>query len=283
MKLPFDNLMSFHSVVTHGSFSNGARKLGKSQSTVSGAVKSLENELGYELIDRSESGIKLTSRGKKVYQLATPIVSRYIELKYIAESLGKTERGKLRVGIDPLVFNHDVKRVLFDFSEKFPETELTILTKPSHILGQYLHHHKIDIAIGNPYHKTDFGFNVDELFLVNCHWVAHKDLLRTPLSIRTRVLLLDGCEDTVDLSNIAQHNVWILDDSRTVLDMCIAQKGIAFLPQHLLDQPTSTDVLSPIVGETFLFGKQIYASLMWPQHADFSQQHQWIHDKLRKR
>jgi len=64
MKLPFDNLITFHAVITHGSFSSGARKLGKSQSTVSGAVKSLEEELGYLLIDsqcfvhrRGEQGI----------------------------------------------------------------------------------------------------------------------------------------------------------------------------------------------------------------------------------
>lgn len=283
MKLQFDNLLSFHSVVTHGSFSSGARKLGKSQSTVSGAVKSLENELGYELIDRSESGITLTSRGKKIYQLTIPIVSRYAELKYIAESLSQKERSKLRVGIDPLVFNQQVKQALFDFSERFPETELTILTKPSHILGQYLHHHKVDIAIGNPYHKTDYEFNVDELFLVNCHWVAHQDMHQSPLPSDTRILLLDGCGEIVDLSSIAQHNIWVLDDSRTILDLCIAQKGIAFLPQHLLDNQATSNKLAPILGETFLFGKQIYASLMWPQHADFSHQHQWIHDRLRKK
>lgn len=283
MKLGFDNLVSFHSVVSHKSFSIGARKIGKSQSTVSGAIKNLEGELGYQLIDRSERGIKLTPKGKKIFQLATPIIAKYIELKVIAESLSVKDQTNLRLGIDPLVLNSAVKEVLFDFSEYFHDVDLTILTKPSHILGQYLHNKKIDFAIGNPYHKTDFGFNIDELFVVNCVWVAHKELSKSPLSKRTRILLLDGCEDMIDLSNIADHNVWCLDDSSTILDMCLAKKGIAFLPSHLFDTHKDRDNLVSINGEMFLFGKQIYASLMWPEHTEFSVQHQWIHDRLRKR
>lgn len=283
MKLPFDNLLSFHSVVTNGSFSKAARKLAKSQSTISGAVKNLENELGYDLLERKSNSIELTSRGKKIFQLATPIVSKYMELINVAEALSFKDESKLRIGIDPLVFDHNVKHTLMEFSEIYPDTELTVVTKPSYILGQYINNHQIDIAIGNPYHKTEFDFNVDELFLVNCHWIAHKDFSETDSYISARLLLIDGSEDIIDISSIARHNIWVLDDTSTILELCLAKKGIAFLPQHLVENHIKRDSIMMINDQTLLFGRQIYASLIWSQHGDYSIHHQWLHDRLRKK
>ncbi|MCW8344521.1 LysR family transcriptional regulator [Vibrio sp. ZSDZ65] len=282
MKLPFDNLISFHAVVSFGSFSNGARKLGKSQSTVSGAIKNLENELDYALIDRSKSTLTLTDKGKKIYHLSAPIISKYFELLQIAESLHNSDTKKINIGIDPLIFNEEVKQVLIEFSETFPDTELTVFTKPSHILGQYVNCHKVDIAIGNPYHKTELSFNIDELFMVNCSWVIHKDVSTDYDLSSMRLLLIDGSESFVDFSSIAKHNIWILDDTSTILDLCLAKKGIAFLPHHLIDNHSRRFELMTFSDEMNLFGKQIYASLFWPTHSDFTRQHQWIHNKLRK-
>lgn len=281
MKLPFDNLLSFHAVVSFGSFSNGARKLGKSQSTISGAIKNLENELDYSLIDRSKKSLTLTDKGKKIYQLSAPIISKYYELIQVAESLHDSDTKKIRIGIDPLIFNDDVKQVLIEFSEIFPDTELTVFTKPSQILGQYIHNHKVDIAIGNPYHKTELSFNIDELFKVNCSWVIHKDVSTDSNLASMRLLLIDGCESFVDISSIAKHNTWILDDTSTILDLCLAKKGIAFLPHHLIKSHNRRADLITFSDEINLFGKQLYASMFWPLHTDFTRQHQWIHNKLR--
>lgn len=283
MKLTFDNLIAFHTVASEGSFSACGRKLGKSQSTVSGAVKNLEQELGYLLLDRSGNRIKLTAKGKKIYSLATPILSKYQELSILAKNLASSDVAKIKVGIDSIVFNSKVKSVLIEFSEEFPEVEINVLTKPSHILGDYINRQIIDIAIGNPYHKTTYHFNIDELFSVNCLWVANKQLLANPtFSVyKSRLLLLDGYKDIVDLSNISSHNIWVLDDLSTITDLCVAGKGIALLPQHVIENKDLNSILANIPSDTELFGKQIYASMLWPLHSDFGKYHQWIHNKLR--
>lgn len=283
MKLTLDNLLSFHTVATEGSFSSSARKLGKSQSTVSGAVKNLEQELGYLLLDRSTQHIRLTAKGKRIYSLTTPFLSKYYELCSAAQYLTKSEHTKIKVGIDSLVFNSKVKRVLIEFSEEFPEVEINVLTKPSHILGDYINRQQVDIAICNPYHKTICDFNIDELFSVNCHWVANKNLLSTPYFDigKSRLLLLDGYKDVVELSHISSHNVWVLDDISVIADLCIAGKGVAFLPHHIIEKYEDSAVLSPIPSDSNLFGKQIYASMLWPLHTEFGKYHQWIHNKLR--
>ncbi|WP_155487886.1 LysR family transcriptional regulator, partial [Vibrio harveyi] len=179
-------------VVEEGSFSSAARKLGKSQSTVSTAVQNLESDLGFNLFNRQNSKVWLTEKGKRLFHLSAPVVSRYRELITTAIQMNISEQIVYRVGIDPLVFNKDVKKTLLDFSEAFPNVDLVVVTKPSFILGNYINEGKIDLALGNPYHKTNNDFNIDELFHVNCWWVAHEDLASVTSNPSQRVLLMDG-------------------------------------------------------------------------------------------
>ncbi len=210
MKLHFENIVSFVAVVEEGSFSSAARKLGKSQSTVSTAVQNLESDLGFNLFNRQYSKVWLNEKGKRLFHLSAPVVSKYRELMTTAQQMNISEQIVYRVGIDPLVFNQEVKKTLLDFSEAFPNVDLLVVTKPSFVLGNYINEGKIDLALGNPYHKTGNDFNIDELFHVNCWWVAHEDLTHIGGSPSQRVLLMDGCEELLNLSNIAAYNLWRL-------------------------------------------------------------------------
>ena len=57
-------LTAFAEAATLGSFSAAARKLGKSQSTVSTAIANLEIDLGITLFDRSTRKPALTEHGR---------------------------------------------------------------------------------------------------------------------------------------------------------------------------------------------------------------------------
>ncbi|CAH1591210.1 MULTISPECIES: LysR family transcriptional regulator [Vibrio] len=280
MKLHFENIVSFVAVVEEGSFSSAARKLGKSQSTVSTAVQNLESDLGFNLFNRQYSKVWLNEKGKRLFHLSAPVVSKYRELMTTAQQMNISEQIVYRVGIDPLVFNQEVKKTLLDFSEAFPNVDLLVVTKPSFVLGNYINEGKIDLALGNPYHKTGNDFNIDELFHVNCWWVAHEDLTHIGGSPSQRVLLMDGCEELLNLSNIAAYNLWRLDDLGTILDLCKAQKGIAFLPEFLIEGNIKENKLKLINDHPDFFGKRVIASLFWPLHSDFSLFNQWIKGEL---
>ncbi|EDK29954.1 hypothetical protein VSWAT3_06581 [Vibrionales bacterium SWAT-3] len=282
MKLHFENIVSFIAVVEEGSFSSAARKLGKSQSTVSTAVQNLESDLGFNVFNREHSKVWLTEKGERLFQLSLPVVSKYRDLVTVAQQMNISDQIVYRVGIDPLVFDKNVKRTLLAFSEAFPNVDLLVVTKPSFVLGNYINEGKIDLALGNPYHKTSYDFNVEELFHVNCWWVAHKDL--GPIKSHApsqRVLLMDGCEELLNLSTIAAYNLWRLDDLETIIDLCKAQKGIAFLPSFLIDSHVKDDKLKVITDHPDFFGKRVIASLFWQIHSDFSLFNQWIKKELK--
>ena len=71
-----------------------------------------------------------------------------------AQQMHISEQIIFRVGIDPLVFNKEVKQTLLEFSEAFPNVDLLVVTKPSFVLGNYINEGKIDLALGNPYHLS---------------------------------------------------------------------------------------------------------------------------------
>ncbi|MEZ8368949.1 LysR family transcriptional regulator [Vibrio splendidus] len=281
MKLHFENIISFIAVVEEGSFSSAARKLGKSQSTVSTAVQNLESDLGFNVFNRGHSKVWLTEKGKRLFQLSLPVVSKYRDLVTNAQQMNISDQIVYRVGIDPLVFNKNVKKALLAFSEVFPNVDLLIVTKPSFVLGNYIQEGKIDLALGNPYHKTNNDFNIEELFHVNCWWVAHEDLVSIQPDFSSwRILLMDGFEELLNLSNIASYNLWRIDDLETIIDLCKAQKGIAFLPGFLIEGSVENSKLKVVTDHPDFFGKRVIASLFWQLHSDFSLFNQWIKKEL---
>ncbi|GMQ46358.1 LysR family transcriptional regulator [Vibrio sp. 10N] len=280
MKLQFDNIASFVAVVEAGSFSSAARKLGKSQSTVSTAIQNLESDLGFNLFIRQNAKVTLTDKGKRLFHLSTPVVCKYRDLLTTVSQMSQTEQIVFRVGIDPLVYNNNVKQALFQFSEAFPDIDLEVVTKPSFVLSNYISEGKIDLALGNPYHKTDNDFNMDELFSVNCWWVGSQPLLKNPQTA-PRVLLMDGFDELLNLSDLVTHQLWRLDDLSTIVELCKAQKGIAFLPEHIVEPLLEKSELAIITDNLEFFGKKVTASLFWCTHSDFGLYNQWIRSQLK--
>lgn len=81
-----------------GSISEAARKLYATQSTVSKAIKGLEETMGIRLFDRQPRGITLTAQGRQVYQYACKIVNDM----NVLESFPRTGMTKwIRISLNP--------------------------------------------------------------------------------------------------------------------------------------------------------------------------------------
>ena len=66
----------FLEIVRSGSVSGAARSLNRTQPSLSSSLRRLEESLGTKLCDRTARGIKLTSAGEAVYQLAEEMYAR---------------------------------------------------------------------------------------------------------------------------------------------------------------------------------------------------------------
>lgn len=84
MKL--EDLYYFREAIKYQSISVAAEKNFISQSTVSIAIKRLEEDLGVDLVKRSSKGVSLTKIGKEVLDKADQVISGIEEIEQISEN-----------------------------------------------------------------------------------------------------------------------------------------------------------------------------------------------------
>ncbi|GAM66533.1 transcriptional regulator [Vibrio sp. JCM 19236] len=272
----FEQLLAFVTVVNRGSFRAAARKLHKTQPTISAAIQNLELEIGFALFKRTHGKATLTDKGARLHEVASALLNQYQAFLNVANVIRESEQEVYRVGIDPLLSNHEVRRSVHEFSVDFPDTNLKLITKPSSILGEMLAHGELDLAIGNPYHKSVHEFRVIELFKVNFWWVAHKALI---CDQEARLLLLEGCKDLNNESMLQLHHVWHCGDLNTIIDLCCQQSGIALLPDFIIEALNSNDLIK-INDHPYLFGRKMTAAIFCNANESQKRYQQWFCEQL---
>jgi len=120
-------LQAFVQAATLGSFSAAARKLGKSQSTISAAVAGLEIDLGFELFDRSTRKPGLTAAGHVMLRKAEDILAANNRLEMAASQLAQGLEAKLTVVISDTYQSDRFEAALSGFAARYPDLELECL------------------------------------------------------------------------------------------------------------------------------------------------------------
>src|SRR5690606_13743073 len=100
MRFSLDQLQMLVTVAQAGSFSAAARRLGRTQSTISAAIANLEADLGVELFDRSTRIPALTTAGQKLLLEAEAVLERCRALEGHADSLTEETEPSLTLAIE---------------------------------------------------------------------------------------------------------------------------------------------------------------------------------------
>ncbi|MGY2293166.1 LysR family transcriptional regulator [Pseudomonas sp. SDO528_S397] len=120
-------LQAFVQAATQGSFSAAARKLGKSQSTVSAAVASLEIDLDVVLFDRSSRKPTLTPAGHVLLQRAEQVLEASSRLALAASQLARGLEPKLTIAMSDTYQSGQFEVALRAFEQRYPDLELECL------------------------------------------------------------------------------------------------------------------------------------------------------------
>ncbi len=98
MENPLLKYLAFVKTVEKGSFTRAAQALDYAQSSVSKMVADLEREWGMTLLERSKSGVRLTSAGEQVLPLLRRILSDHDELEGQILRISGAQTGIVRIG-----------------------------------------------------------------------------------------------------------------------------------------------------------------------------------------
>lgn len=125
--MELQQLITFQTVATIGSFSKAAEVLGYAQSTVSEHIKSLEAELKIPLFKRAGSKrISLTHAGELLLKYGQKMLNLEAEIK--SEVVAQTgEQGTLSIRIPETVSIHFLPPLLQRFRKRFPKANLSFM------------------------------------------------------------------------------------------------------------------------------------------------------------
>ena len=129
--MTLDQLNAFLTAADLRSISAAARRLNKSQSTLSNAIANLEIDLGVTLFERTPQQLLLTPEGEALcgYARSALNVSRSLQNK--AYSLGKGQEHRLRLAIDDALPEDGTFDLLADIDSRFPELHLELFRRGS--------------------------------------------------------------------------------------------------------------------------------------------------------
>jgi len=238
-------LEAFAQTVALGSFSGAARRLGKSQSTVSEAISRLEIDLGVELFDRSSKHPALTEAGKALHGRIEEVLAASDKLRRAA--------GRLAEGIEPrltLVLSDANQFAEFDvrmaeLDQRFPELELecvfaehgdaiNLIQSGRASLGllSAQAHYPPEVGYATIAERAEFG-----LFVAHKHPLAKEKNVDYAKLAEFRALRLNTLVDesipTSDLPT-SGHRSWSAPNYLLLMDMAAFGFGWSALPRWIV-------------------------------------------------
>jgi DNA-binding transcriptional LysR family regulator len=133
-------------VVEQGSFSAAALQLGLSQSAVSRAIASLEEELGISLLARGRFGAYPTHVGERILSHAQTIVQAQSQIEAEANREKNLYGGRVRIASFRSVATHVLPALIAQFCQRFPSVEVSLIEADPNAVEQALREHRVDIG-----------------------------------------------------------------------------------------------------------------------------------------
>ena len=224
-----------------GSFRKAALELNCTQSAVTQAMNSLENELGCKVLQRNHNGIRLTPAGEELLPLLMEADASLTRLTERARQVAEGAFIPLRIGAFSSISNTWLPKVLQEYHALYPETTFEIQVGTD-TLADWLLNGTVDLALGDPVRCRAFRWFPlmdDPYFAVLPKSLAPKSdsISQEALAAYPFVMApMDALDSYLSVCPANQLRVNCDDDS-TLLSMVAQGIGVTAIPQLCLQKP----------------------------------------------
>lgn len=143
------HLNTFVAIVESGTLTAAADRLFKTQGAVSHDLRSLERELGVELIDRSGQRVRLTAAGEVLLPHAYELLQRVRDVESTMAGVRRGESGVVRVGTLPSTAS-SLLQLIVDYHGVDPDCRFILMDEPPYVLLDSLREGRLDILLAEP-------------------------------------------------------------------------------------------------------------------------------------
>ena len=245
MDMNLQKYLAFIKTVEYGSLTKAAERMNYSQSGISRMISDLEKEWQVSLLERSKSGVRLTSDGFKLLPYAKSLCSEYLKLQMQIDEINNLQSGMIRIGAFSSVATHWIPGIIQAFQKDYPGIDYEFFLGDYSEIEQWLLDGRIDCGFLRL--PTDPQFDTIELekerFLVvlpEDHPMAGCDVF--PIEELGRYPLMQfEKSDKAEISEIFEQNslsvpkvhftTW---NGHVILAMVESGLGISILPEMIL-------------------------------------------------
>ncbi|MED3539785.1 LysR family transcriptional regulator [Bacillus toyonensis] len=151
------HVKTFCAIVKHGGFSKAALALGYAQSTVTGHIKALENDLHIPLFDRLGKKVLLTKAGHQFHPYALELLAIYEKAQEIPQNNDYLE-GTLSITSNESLAVYRLPQLLRTYKQQNPKVNIVLGTTTNEHAMKKLHEGETDVIflIGESIAHNDF-------------------------------------------------------------------------------------------------------------------------------
>ncbi|MGF1537445.1 MAG: LysR family transcriptional regulator [Elainellaceae cyanobacterium] len=235
-------LKALVAVAEHKNFSEAAHHLQLSQSAISHAIATLEDELGVVLFLRGRRGAVLTPVGDRILNHAEAVMTSLQHMGHEAERARSLEGGQVRIASFRSAATHIVPRAIAQFCRKFPKLTASLTEHLDYAaVEQALLEGKADIGITylpSPAEFETWELLKDEyLVFLPAQFSVPEALSWGQLAAYPLILGPDDDACLVTLrTHFAQHKFlkkadYQVSEDSTILGMVAQGLGVTILPR----------------------------------------------------
>lgn len=287
MRFSLEQLQVFVLAAQAGSFSAAARRLGRTQSTVSAAIANLETDLAVALFDRSSRIPSLTAAGQKLLLEAEAVLERCLALEGHADSLTEETEPSLTLAIE--VPYNTVMPVLCEFEQAFPYVDL-IVRHPVHgdVSGMVLKGEaEMGIAFSQPEYPRELEFQqLGKLIMVHVTHPRHplaqlEQVSFADLHAHRRLAFSAHASKLPSSEYLRATQMWQAESYLALLEMVRAGLGWATLPRQLIHRELANGELIELQLVAYPHTDWLVGvDLLWPRRQGRGKAKRWLRERL---
>ncbi|NQD79873.1 LysR family transcriptional regulator [Pseudomonas sp. CrR14] len=288
MNLSPESLQAFAQAAATGSFSAAARRLGKSQSTISEAISRLEIDLNVSLFVRGARQLTLTEAGSSLLSRVQDVLAASDRLLRQAGQLAAGLEPKLTLILSDAYQASQYQARLVELDQRYPDLEFECFFAEHadvlDLVGQGRGHlgllaaqasYPPELAHASLADCADFG-----LFVAKGHPLAQLPRVTTEDLLPWRVLRLSTVADQgAELDDLpgSGGRCWSAPDYLLLLEMATLGFGWAALPRQLVTGHGDGRLQELAING---WPKQVRVDVVWSRERSLGPAAAWLLERL---
>lgn len=277
IRLEFNQLESFLSVVKHKSFSKAAKELFITQPTVSNNIGALEKSLETVLLDRKSKTVTITESGKILHGYAAELINLREKAKHAIKDHSDKLEGTIEINVSSIPEQYIIPHIIRDFIKKYPGISFSISNLNSKDIIENIIEGNLNfgiVGVKYPSVALDYlSFYEDELVLAVCgkdsdYSSYHGDVLGLDALLEEKFILRGESSGTrlfleqrlnesgvsIDDLNI----VSLIDSNETIKKMVELGLGVSFVSKVSIESEVDSGLIRPFNVEGLNLKRNFY-------------------------